>query len=144
MHMLRPGLHNTQYTCNGRGYAIHSIRGDTIPQRCPSFWSPCGLDGVSLTEDSSATFGGIHQSKGNRYVLIEMVRGRAGENADSAHSAYLNICDENFPTLAFGEKIILRHVKDVRPASLCLSLISSFAYEVLAWLTRLWLILQHL
>ena len=99
---------------------------------------------VSLTEDSSASTEGIHQSKGNQNALIEIVKGRAGENAESAHSAYLNICDENYPTLAFGDKIILRHIKDVRPASLCLSLISSFAYEVLAWLTSLLLIVQNL
>ena len=73
-----------------------------------------------------------------------MVKGRAGENVESAHSAYLNICDGNYATLAFDDKIMLRHAKDVRPASLCLSLISFFAYEVLAWLTRLLLILQHL
>ena len=126
IHMLLPSLRNTQYQ---RGHNPHND--------VPSFWSPCGL--VCLTEDSSATFGGIHQSKGNQYVLIEMVKGRAWENAECAHSE-----NENYPTLAFDDKIILRHVKDVRPASLCLSLISSFAYEVLGWLTRLLPILQNL
>ena len=83
--MLLPSLRNTQYQ---RGHNPHND--------VPSFWSPCGL--MCLTEDSSATFGGIHQSKGNQYVLIEMVKGRAGENVESAHSAYLNVCDEDYPT----------------------------------------------
>ena len=64
----------------------------------------------------------------------------------SSQRIYLNVCDENYRTLSFDDKIILRHTNDVRPASLSLefSLISSFAYEILAWLTRLLLILSHL
>ena len=112
-HMLLPSLRNTQYQ---RGHNPHND--------VPSFWSPCGL--MCLTEDSSATFGGIHQSKGNQYVLIEMVKGRA------RGVRYLNVCDENYPTLAFDDKIMLNHAKDLRPVSLWLSLLSSFAYEVLA------------
>ena len=104
IHMLLPGLRNIQYQ---RGHNPHND--------VPSFWSPCGL--MCLTEDSSATFGGIHQSKGNQYVLIEMVKGRAGENVESAHSE-----NENYPTLAFDDKIMLRHAKDMRQASLWLSL----------------------
>ena len=99
IHMLLPSLRNTQYQ---RGHNPHND--------VPSFWSPCGL--VCLTEDSSATFGGIHQSKGNQYVLIEMVKGRA------RGVRYLNVCDENYPTLAFDDKIMLNHAKDLRPVSL--------------------------
>ena len=128
-------IHNTLYnTCYGQDYTIHMLlpslrntqyqRGHNPHNDVPSFWSPCGL--MCLTEDSSATFGGIHQSKGNQYVLIEMVKGRA------RGVRYLNVCDENYPTLAFDDKIMLNHAKDLRPVSLWLSLLSSFAYEVLA------------
>ena len=118
--MLWPGLHNTHVIARPTQYTV--LEGTQSPQRCPLLLVAMWPD-VSLTEDSSASTEGIHQSKGNQNALIEIVKGRAGENAESAHSAYLNICDENYPTLAFGDKIILRHIKDVRPASLCLSLI---------------------
>ena len=54
IHMLLPSLRNTQYQ---RGHNPHND--------VPSFWSPCGL--MCLTEDSSATFGGIrHESSVKR------------------------------------------------------------------------------
>ena len=69
-------------------------------------------------------------------MLIEMVKGRAGENVDLADSAYLNVCDENHPTLAFDDKIMLNHAKDLRPASLFGSLSALFFCLRSPWLAH--------
>ena len=73
-------IHNTLYTCYGQDYTIHNthvnarpaqytvLEGTQSPQRCPLLLVAMCPD-VSLSEDSSATFGGIHQSKGNQLEL---------------------------------------------------------------------------
>ena len=99
-HMLWPGLNNTQYTCYCQACAIHSIRGDTIPTTMspPSGRHVAWCVSLKILWPLLEAFVTSRQSKGNQYVLIEMLKGRAGENVESAHSAYLNVCDEDYPT----------------------------------------------